>query len=636
MATLQDLMNGLKNQRERASEKSPVAAALDKTMTGMKQVSSAIEKLQLAVRDQMAANMVAKKVGEADDVKTTIRNMLKAKVAEDQIESERHKRMMDIAEELVPKVTEEQLKAFRMQQLVYREHKKTLEATLTIEEKKAALQKKNEDNIAKRKIAVIEKERAQAEFTAKDKYGTIESAIGGLGDKAQDPLSKFLVNGLGRFVKERQEAPVAENITDTFDAKVAQQTAIADSRKAQIDKTLGYKKEDITEEFAISAAQKGIVNPGSAAKLYSDRDAQVKSLAKEGEGFERALVSGKAKFSSPGTESALHDIASAIRGDTVKNKSKTPKTPKSGGAAAVPVIEKAHIEDFVNETTKPVTVPEAQIVKAPDNARFERAKVQATHPNGPTMRRSAPMATVQSPASTGLFGSKSGFVNPTGVTKALGGIVDTLGSLASSAIKFLGPWALVANAVMAFDRLVPIVSDLAGAVMDMTKLIMPLIVSSIVETGAQILGGINGLINLFDHAKLIGPHWTDENSEVQQALTNEREKETLRQAELKKAKHESAQGGVAIDTTSSRKGVVVRPTVTNRREMPITSPSEENAIKEQARVSQEPAPTRNQASERQQQQEQNRAFRESIIAASRNPGTTPIMVLNPSLAPWVV
>ena len=139
MATLQDLMNGLKNQRERASEKSPVAAALDKTMTGMKQVSSAIEKLQLAVRDQMAANMVAKKVGEADDVKTTIRNMLKAKVAEDQIESERHKRMMDIAEELVPKVTEEQLKAFRMQQLVYREHKKTLEATLAIEEKKAAL-----------------------------------------------------------------------------------------------------------------------------------------------------------------------------------------------------------------------------------------------------------------------------------------------------------------------------------------------------------------------------------------------------------------------------------------------------------------------------------------------------------------
>jgi hypothetical protein len=172
--------------------------------------------------------------------------------------------------------------------------------------------------------------------------------------------------------------------------------------------------------------------------------------------------------------------------------------------------------------------------------------------------------------------------------------------------------------------------------MDMTKLIMPLIVSSIVETGAQILGGINGLINLFDHAKLIGPHWTDENSEVQQALTSEREKEALRQAELKKAKHESAQGGVSIDTTSARKGVAVRPIVTNRRDMPITSPSEENAIKERARVSQEPAPARNQASERQQQQEQNRAFRESIIAASRNPGTTPIMVLNPSLAPWVV
>jgi len=661
MATLQDLMNGLKNQRERASEKSPVADALNKTMTGMKQVSTAIDKLQLAVRDQMAANMVAKKAGNSDDVNTTIRSMLKAKVAEDQLESERHKRMMDIAEELVPKVTEEQLKAFRMQQLVAREHKKTLEATIEIEEKKAAIQKKNEEEIAKRRIAVIEKERAQANFDAQDKYGTIESAIGGLGGKAQDTLSKFLVDGLNRFVKERKETPVVQNIKETYDAKVDRQNNIANNRKAQIDKVLGTKKEDINEEFSIRAAKYGISNPGSAAKLYMDRESQVSSLAREGESLEKSLVSGRAKFSSPRMESAIQDVAKAIRGEAPEKKAPAAKVTKKEEPEIVPTLPKGHIEDFVNETTRPMTAPQAKVLDdvprhtivpdvepeskpeaqttakpAPKNARFERAKVQRTRPSGPATKRSAPLAPVQSPASTGMFGSKSGAVNFGGITKALGGIVSKLGTIASSAVKFLGPWALVANSIMAFDRLVPIVSDLAGAIMDMSKLIMPLIVSSIIETGAQILGGINGLINLFDHAKLIGPHWTDKNPEVQQALSQEREKEAERQSKLQKAKKESAQGGVVIDTTSARRGAVVGTATVTRREMALTPPSEENAIKEQARVAQAPAPTPYQAADWQQQKEQNQALRESVIAASHNPGTTPIMVANPALAPWAV
>ena len=656
MATVQELMENLKNKREGlANQGGPFAKTLDKTVGGLQTVASALDMLHVAIKNQIATNAVAKRTGEATDVQESIRSLLQTKIAEDKIEAERHKRMMDMAESLVPQVTEEQLKAIRMQQLAYREHKKTLEATIEIEEKKAAIQKKTEEEIAKRRIKGIETQRAEANFAVQDKYGTIEKAIAGFGNSGGDSLGKFLVAGLGRYVKEKKETPVSEAIKEKYDAQVQRQNDIANNRKAQIDKTLGYKKEDINEEFAIRAAKQGISDPGSAAKLYADRNQRVKSLAGEAEGFEKQLLSGKAKFGVPKMEQAVRSGASAIQaevrgistaidsavstamsamsvagasdttGSSSTKSAESSTTNKQRAAGATPSNSQGGSQSPTNNGgAKP----------APKNAKFERANTQTTRPNGPTRQRTSPQATVNKPvASVGKFGSKAGAVNVGGITKALGGIVGKLGSLAGSALKFLGPWGMVASAIMSFDRLVPIFSSLAGAIMDLTKLIMPLLVSTAIEGFAQILGGFNGLISLFDQS-FLGRGW-NEDKEVVSKVDEAKKQAEADAAKRAESKRQAAQGGVAVDTTSAGKGASVGQPVLQRRETALTSPAEANAVSEQARASVQPQQSYALADWREQQQ-QNKAMRESVMAAASNPGTTPVMVANPSLAPWMV
>jgi len=622
MATFQELMDGLKQQRERASEKSPIADVLKGATAGMDVVATAVDKLQQAVRDQTAANLVARKTGEAEDVQQTIRNLLQTKVAEDKIERERHLRMMDMAERLVPQVTEEQIKAIREQQQTFRTFNKALNANLK----------------------EIEQKRAEANFAIQDKYGTIESALGGIANSGGDSLGKFLVNGLSRFVKEKKETPAAEAVKEKYD-----------------DEAWWMK-----EASATVAARENISDPGSAAKLYSDRAQQVKALAGEGETFEKQLLSGRAKFSVPKMEQAIKDVANAIRSNKSnetpvltregvessadiekKQEAEVSKTP-----AETPTITKADVETAVNEATNAVaevsksaepitpkaepTAPQAtpqpvEARPAPKNAKFEKANTQTTRPNGPTRQRTSPQATVNKPvASVGKFGSKAGAVNMGGITKALGGIVGKLGSLAGSALKFLGPWGMVASAIMSFDRLVPIFSSLAGAIMDMTKLIMPFIVSSIMELSAQAMAGFNGLINLFDHAPLIGPHWT-EKKPVTSALEQTRATEAERLAKKAESKRQRTQGGVAIDTTSAQGGVVV-----SRKETALTSPADAEATLAQARASVAGEAPVYRLEDWQAQKEQTEAMRDAVLAASKNPGTTPIMGISPYVSPWAV
>lgn len=654
MATLFEKMVELKEKRDSLSNQGgPFAKTLSKTAEGMQRVANAVDRMQLAVKDQIAANAIAKRAGEATDVQDTIRSLLTTKIAEDKIEQERHKRMMDLAESLVPQVTEEQLKAFRMQQLVAREHRKTLEATVELEKKKYDLQKKNAEDMQKRRIKAIETERAEANFAIKDKYGTIESAIGGLGNSGGDSLGKFLVAGLGRYVKEKKETPISEATKEKYDALVNQQNRIAEGKKALADKEFGVKQADINEDFAIRAAKQGIKDPGSAATLYAERAQNVKAVAGEGENFEKQLLSGKVKVNVPSMEKAAKEISQAIR------------EPKAAPPAEVPTLTRSGIADTVETTTAPKaevtkTAPKVEAAKAttapaerpeiastlkaeipqkapeaprqmPKNAKMQKAPRQSSRLLTPVVKRNAaPQATVN-PASQGMFGSKSGFVNFGGIGKSLGGIVSGIGSLAKSATKFLGPWGLVASAVMSFDRLVPIVSGLASSIMDMTKLIMPLIVSSIIETGAQILGGINGLIELFDHSRLFGRGWYKD-SEVQSKITEktaavEQEKEMQR-----KTRREVTNGPGIIDTTSARtRGA--RAVVT-RRETALTTPTEATAIMEQARAAQAPAPAEYQAADWRNQQQQNEVMRDAVMASAKNPGTTPIMVANPAMAPW--
>lgn len=659
MATLAEKMAQLEAMREaRSNSGETVGSDIFGSWTKeLGKVQSSLVSLLDAVIKQRQKNAAATEMGRTDNVNTAIREMLSAKLDADKVERERHNRMMDMAESLIPKVSDEQLKAVRMQQLAYREHKKTLEAELNLEKKKYDLQKKDAEAMQKRRVKAIEGERAEANFAIKDKYGTIENAITGLGNSGGDSLGKFLVAGLGRYVKERKETPVAEAVKEKYDAQVEQQNNIAEAKKALADKEFGTRKEDIEETAAIRAAKQGISDPGSAAKLYSARAQKVSDLAKIGESLESGLLSGNFKLRVPQLEHSLSEVTKAIRGQApnvaaAKVAKAEPEEPEE-----IPVLTKEGIVSSVEAETKPAPSPApspapvaeknesvASTLKseippkaAPKNAKFTKAPRQSSSLLTPVVKRNAaPVATVNpAPGAVGKFGSKAGAVNLGGIGKALGGIATKLGSLAGSALKFLGPWGMVASALMSFDRLVPIFSSLAGALMDLTKLIMPLLISTTIEGFAQILGGINGLITLLDNAPLIGRKWTKESS-TQAALTAERDKEAQRQATLKENKRQAAQGGQAIDTTSARRGVAM-PTTITRRETALTTPAEATAISEQVAAATAPGPQQYQLSDWQQQQgTQNRDLREAVIAASKNPGTTPIMVGNPALAPFPV
>lgn len=606
MATFQELMDRLAEQRARASEGSPIASVLDATSKNMRLVSSAVRQLHDSVEKQVAANLAARKMGEAQDVQQTLKNMLQAKLAEDQVEHDRHQRMMDIAEKLVPQVTDEQIKAVHEQIRSYRNFNKVVDARL-----------KN-----------VEMRRAEANFEIQDKYGTIESALGGMANMG-DSLGKFLMSGLSRYVKEKKETPAADAVKEKFDEEVF------------------WEKENAS----VVAAREHISDPGSAAKLYTERDAKIKSLAGEGEAFEKQLLSGKVKVNVPGVEKAAREVAKAVS-SRPKGPAELPVVSKTNLAEeygmpeatqeATPVVEKspaaeakvaAPAENPSVSSTLKSPLPENKAPSAPPkNAKFVRASTQGTSAVTPSVAKPASGAG-KAMASVGKFGSKAGAVNVAGAGKALAGIASKVGSLAGSAVKFLGPWGLVASAIMSFDRLVPIFSGLAGAIMDLTKLVMPLLVSTLIEGFASILGAFNGLIMLLDNAPLFGRKWTSSGS-VQSALTTAREKEAEEQAKKKEAKKQAATGGVAIDTTTARGGVVVGQSVISRRTTALTTPAEADAVKAQLQSAQAAPQSFQLADWREEQREQNKAMQESVLAAAKDPGTTTIMVANPYLAPF--
>lgn len=640
MATLMELMNNLEQTRKASNNGSPVANALDNTIKSLGLVSSSVNTLRESINKQVASNLASRKVGEASDVQRSIKDMLKVKIAENDLERARHERMMDMAESLIPQVTDEQLKAVRQQQLAYRQHQKTLDATVAIEKKKYDLNKKAIDDATKSRIKGIEAERAEANFAIKDKYGTIENAITSMGNSGGDSLSKFLVAGLARWVKEKKEAPLAEVVKEQYDKQVEAQTERAEENKAKVDKAFGYKKEDITEAFAIKAAQNKISDPGSATKLYTERDNLVKSFAKEGETLESSLLSGNVKISNPGVEESIDKVASAIvsKGDSTtgnvpvltkdaieKKVAYTANAPVDNKPTVVSKVPEATVtKPVVTPVTSPVTPPVPDAKPAPKNAKFSRAPVQNTAPVTPATKRPTP----EKVPTSGPLGNKGGFLD-------LGGIMSSLSSIANAATKFLGSWSLAANAIMAFDRLVPIVSDLTATIMDISKLTMPLLVSSLIEMGAQLLGGLNGLIEVYDKS-VIGSKWT-KRKETQDELGAATAREADRQAELKKNKSNSALGGQEVDTTSAFSGVYAEKTGIAKMDTALTSPSEaESVANKVAAVNQASVQSPVNTADATERTERDRYMFDALKEIAHNPGTTPIMVSNPYLSTFPV
>lgn len=577
MVTFQQILDNLQRQRDMAAEGSPVASAIDRISSVMDKMQAGVYELGQTLESRRTQSGAERWLSQASDVQEQIKSLLTEKVTSDKLEQDRQSRFMAMAETLVPQVTEEQLAAVKEQRAAFREQQRTMQAELDIAEETAKVQRD-----AAKKVAAVQ------EQSIKDQYGTLSSIVGGLESQAQDPLSKFIVQGLGRFVKQK-EGEAAKTVAETTEAR---------TKKIEAEATIA--KEDIKEASAVRAAQEGIRDPGSAAELYKKRSEAIKTLATQGAGIETAIATGG-------------DIES-VKGS--KEQGPAPKvTAESKGADilkdASPAVQRAIAGEYVQVEQAPR--------KAPENMVIRKAETQTTAPVTPAVKT----AEVSRPMG-GALGSKAGFANVSGTGKALAGLATSASSLAGSAVKFLGPWGMVANAVMSFDRMVPLVSTFSGAMMDLTKLTVPLMATAVVDGLASIAGVGNSLYELFDNSflgkkKLQSP-------EFQVALGAARTKEAERLETLKKKRANNTNPDPVDNTTM----------VSFKKErFPITDPATANAIHAASMPSTTRGTGGQDAYDAYQRALANQtAALEKMAEASRNPGTTPQLTSNPYMSQW--
>lgn len=565
MATLQQIFDSLQRTRDVSTESSPVATAISRLSVAMSGMRTGLNALGTNIEKQRISNIAAREAGRATDVQEQIRQLLTTKVASDNIEKERHQRMMDMAEEAIPQVTQEQIDAYKEQRKTYREQQRNLKSQLAIVEETAQVQKDAAKSVAEAQTAAIS-----------DKYGTLSKATGGLEALSQDALSKYLVQGLGRFIKGKQEA------------KTKEATIASEKRVRDIEQEATWDKEDINT-------------------LHRERATAVASLARQGESVESGIASGGYGGQAKG-----------------KKNNKPPNPPPVADAVlegASPALKKAMSGEWVGVASATPVEPKAP----PKNATFKRADVQPTAPLTPNKNRNA--------VATGAFGGKGGFLD-------IGGIAQSISSLAGSAIKFLGPWGLIANSLMSFDRLVPIVSDIAGAAMDVSKIVMPLVVSSMVEGFNSIVAVINGIKAALDNSPF-GKKFL-QRYDVAQAQTDAFAAEQKRQDELDKARKGNKAdktSKVVRNITSAPKGVDVGEIATTRNEGVLTDTATESRISREAAIGGQGNNTGRDEAQRAYERaraEHDEALRRTVAEASRNPGTTPVWSQNPSLATWPV
>lgn len=398
---------------------------------------------------------------------------------------------------------------------------------------------------AKDKIA---KDKAAAKFAVTDKYSTIKNAVTTVESRTEDPLAKFIIKGLGRFISEKKEAPALASVEREASAK---------------DKAAQAVYATKTDKAVASFEKK------------QDKIARTQGL--------------------PSTK--VPDAA-----------------PTSRSKAPVKSVKVAPVS--------PTMIPTPGIF--------------ADTPAPKKLNKALPLA--KPSLATGAFGSKAGMLDVGGIGKGLGAMAGSVGSMAGSFTKFLGPWGLVASSLMSFDKMVPVISDGMGALVDLSKLAMPLVISSILEVGSTIASSLNGLLSVFG----VNRKFT-QSKETQDAMaTKTAEVLTKKNKDrLAREAREAAivgQGNPAVikgyaDTTTPLNTATFKPI---KREVPLTSPAEATKSTQGSTTTSSVSSESPLLSYAQAQQEQTQAILGTILEVAKNPGTTPVVTSNPSLMPWFV
>jgi hypothetical protein len=429
---------------------------------------------------------------------------------------------------------------------------------------------------AKDKIA---KDKAAAKFAVTDKYSTIKNAVTSVESRTEDPLAKFIIKGLGRFISEKKAAPAMASVEREASAKYKAAQAVYATKTDKAVASFEKKQDKIARTQGLPATKVPDAAPTSRSK------APVKSVK-----------------GAPVSPTMIPDTT----------------VPE-----AAPVYRsKAPVKSVKGAPVSPTMIPTPGIF--------------ADTPAPKKLNKALPVA--KPSRATGAFGSKAGMLNVGGIGTGLGAMAGSVGSMAGSFTKFLGPWGLVASSLMSFDKMVPVISDGMGALVDLSKLAMPLVISSILEVGSTIASSLNGLLSVFG----VNRKFT-QSKETQDAMaTKTAEVLTKKNKDrLAKEAREAAivgQGNPAVtkgyaDTTTPLNTATFKPI---KREVPLTSPAEATKSTQGSTTTSSVSSESPLLSYAQAQQAQTQAILGTILEVAKNPGTTPVVTSNPSLMPWPV
>jgi len=235
-----------------------------------------------------------------------------------------------------------------------------------------------------------------------------------------------------------------------------------------------------------------------------------------------------------------------------------------------------------------------------------------------------------------------------GLAATLKNLPKALSSLGGVILKGLGPLGWLVTIGQAINGVIPVFSSTFGALYDVLRMAGPFLITLVMDAVTSLLSGLNLLGMAINEAIHLIPGTGDslrEKAEKSGKLGEARMKYNAMKAPAEAAGRSAAEGTYARDTTTNpipevKVDVAPTPVITQvepevtvpavtREETPVTTPEEERSYRERPA----PAPVQ----DRRPAQEQN-AVLEALkrISAPQNPGTTPVFVSNPYLAPFTI
>lgn len=497
----------------------------------------------------------------------------------------RSKALHDMAEAMIPQVTDAQMQAYRAQKQAYDAHEKSLKAQT--------------DAIVK--AANAQTKAVQKEADAQIKLATKEA------EKKNEAIDRQVEN------EKKREAQIAESLKRPLDAgerlsKVGGEDTLLTQafsgfkdmlgeRKAQDDKAIveafAPQKEAIQEELAArkEAIQEELAERKKA--IEEEKDAQIAA-----------------------TKEAMAEIAKAQ--GIVK-----PEDPRKLREAQVAEVSKSasRLKGIENAAPGAIAAEAASMAEADSLApASENVSASSPIPQAASAIASAPTAAGAAPKASLVAAGGSG---------GLGSIAKAVGTLSAAVGKFQPFLAPVVQILSDIDSALPVVSTGVTAIADSTRVLGSTLFSVIMDLGGYLVEGINAAADKIDSALSIRD---TRRERIEKAGDIQRERNVLkarREAEVA-ALEAASSASLSTNLTDITGGAKKAQRTLLKVEPSLTTPAEERA----ARTSQAPQAAAEQSTAALQQATQQMIEAQERAAkrqAQVGLGTTPLIMSNPYL-----